>query len=55
MKNILIAISKILGYAVAVIIIDICLMGISKMLFGYWIEENITNGGELLHEGFFMI
>lgn len=55
MRKVLIATGKILAYAVAVVIVDICLMGISKTLFGYWIKKHFQNGGELLHEGLFLI
>ena len=55
MKNFIRTFLKVIGYILIVIIVDMCLMLLAEVLFGKWLEENIQNGGEMLHEGVFLV
>lgn len=55
MKKTLFTILKLIGYGIAVVVIDICLMGLSKLAIGDWVSTVIPNGSEIFHEALFLL
>jgi len=55
MKNTLITLLKIIAYAIAVFIVELTLMGMSMMIFGNWVSALVSNGSDILKEGFFLL